>query len=232
MNVVNPTLVCLHGYLGLPDDWVPVLGPANAQQIYPNLFRDFPIQAFDAWAETFNRWAAKHPSPKILVGYSLGGRLALHALRQDPKQWAGAILISTNLGLPSEELRALRLKTDLQWSERMRNDPWKEVMEKWNAQPVFKESGSFPPRKEEDFDRAALAEAMKKWSLGAQEDLQNTLFCLKMPLLWMIGAKDEKRLRFSHPSSACVQIADGGHRLLVDQPIKVREEMNQFLRNM
>lgn len=234
----TPGLICLHGFLGLPHDWMPVLGQSNEKRIYPNLWRDFPIQTFDAWAAAFNSWAAKCPSPKILVGYSLGGRLAMHALRQDPAQWAGAVLISANLGLVSAEQKAARLKADLEWAEKMGNAPWEVVMEQWNAQPIFQDGENFPVRNEKDFDRSALVEGMKKWSVAAQEDLQNTLFCLKMPVLWLVGSKDERgisqveRLRFSNPNSQRVQIENGGHRLLVDQPVKIREEIDLFIRNI
>src|SRR5690606_21950754 len=98
-----------------------------------------PQNNFAAWAKNFNTWVTEitQGSPAYLVGYSLGGRLALHALKENPKLWQQVFLLSTNPGLQDDSARGIRARQDQAWAEKFKSDPWDEVLEHWNAQAVF-----------------------------------------------------------------------------------------------
>src|ERR1700733_9757644 len=100
----------LHGFLGKPEDWgglnQGVLdGGLEAVDLY-----DFSLSSLEEWAEQFNRYVQDDSARcnRCLIGYSLGGRLALHSLLQNPFLWDAAILISTHCGLESEEKKQER----------------------------------------------------------------------------------------------------------------------------
>lgn len=139
---------CLHGFLGLPSDWdflgtlqetalekvdiFQVLSPATAGGIKPAIAGASMMD----WAEVFNHQVSQKPEKRILLGYSMGGRLALHALVRNPSLWAGAIIVSANPE-PLPEERAPRLIADENWAQRFENEPWDQVVSAWENHPVY-----------------------------------------------------------------------------------------------
>ena len=147
----------------------------------------------------------------------MGGRLALHALLQNPNIWDSAILVSTHPGLISENERENRYQQDLKWAEKMRNDPWDTLLDDWNRQSAL--STSVPiARHESEFDRLQLAKAMEIWSLGNQEDLRAMIAELEIPIRWVVGERDmkfcqlAKELCFKNIESKVVVVPKAGHR--------------------
>ena len=78
--------------------------------------------------------------PYILIGYSLGGRIAqYYALQARVKigHLKAVILEGANLGLQSEQEKQTRLTNDKMWAERFFHETPEAVLEDWYQQPVF-----------------------------------------------------------------------------------------------
>src|SRR5262245_20355380 len=121
----------LHGFLGKATDWEGV-----ALEDYPSWTYDFfsrlsaprggsacqflpgPFASLPAVADWINARAKESPAPRILIGYSLGGRLALHCLTQTPSLWSGGVIISGHPGLGDPQMRQERRETDRKWAQR------------------------------------------------------------------------------------------------------------------
>ena len=117
-------IYALHGFLGKPSDW----DFLDLQNIHaPNLHQAPQAKDFWNWAEDFNREVAAQDDAPILLAYSMGGRLALHALLQGPKLWKAAIIVSAHTGLQSEQERTARLQSDAKLAEDFLHQPWAEV---------------------------------------------------------------------------------------------------------
>jgi len=228
----------LHGFLGHPNDWPtsPLLKNFHAY----DLLNDFPIISFDAWAPKFNESisAKSHSaSNNILLGYSLGGRLALHALLQAPDKWKAAIIVSTHPGLTSHEEKHQRIAADELWAKKFEHEPWEEVIKAWNAQDVFKHSVEFN-REESDNDCLMLSKAMKTWSLGKQKNLTDEINSLNVPIYWMVGENDKKfllqaeKFNFKHPKSKICVVSQAGHRLPFDQPKLFLSNVTNFIQQL
>lgn len=249
-------IIALHGFLGRPVDWNWLSDSVNETVSARDLFEDvFSIQsddksknlksthehcAFSQWAtllnssaEDFLREAKEKP---LLLGYSMGGRLAMHALIERPDLYRGAVLVSSHPGLKCTEERALRLETDLKWAKRFAEENWSEVLSDWNAQGVLQTpalKNSFD-RKEEQFNRKALSLAMNHWSLGRQRDLRHELTKLDIPLFYVTGENDEK---FTHliqnlqlgSGHRHVIISKAGHRVPWEQPKSFAEALSEML---
>lgn len=210
----------LHGFLGHPQDWSALncIAPLHAY----HLLTDFPIIPFTQWAETFTKKIQNnHPnthSNNILMGYSLGGRLGLHALLHNPSIWQAAIFLSTHPGLKTTEERKNRIIADDQWAKKFERDSWDQLMNDWNAQEIFKDDLPIH-RKESENNRQFLSKALKTWSLGEQENLRTQMALIDIPILWMVGEKDHKYLRlgreltFKHSQSKLCVVPETGHRL-------------------
>lgn len=205
----------LHGFLGRPSDW----NLPDAVDLFQR-----PIVPFDEWAQQFN--ASALPG-SVVIGYSLGGRLAMHALIQNPTHWKAAVIISAHPGLKEEE-RAERIASDQRWAKRFLNDPWEKLMTDWNKQPVF--AGQSLPRKESDFDRTVLCQVLEKWSLGRQAQLLPAINALPLPIFWITGELDPhaaRGLKLAHPQSKQWVAPGAGHRVPWESGFQ--EQITQFL---
>ncbi len=186
------TLFCLHGFLGKPSDWT--LFRWKSKAAVDLLDRQFtqPKEGLLSWARSFNRFVenSNYPPPYFLLGYSLGGRLAMHALTLQPTLWSKAAIVSAHPGLETVEQKTTRMFHDQRWSDRFLYDPWEPLMQDWNAQPVFRHSMSALPRRETEYSRKLLAEQLLGWSLGTQENLKTSLEQILTPILWIAGIHD------------------------------------------
>ena len=175
-------------------------------------------------------------------GYSLGGRIALHALLQNPHPWSAAVIVSAHPGLLSKEDRNQRIQTDERWADRFENDNWEQTLSDWNSQTVFQKgirqkSIGEPVREVSAYSRKALADSLRFCSLGVQEDLRNRLKTLSTPLLWVAGENDLKFVALSeeiaalrNPHITVQTIPRSGHRVLFDQPGTLGQRIQEFIK--
>ncbi len=189
----------LHGNLGSPQDWQPVLRGLSHYPVKPVAWHLWDsMEPFETWA---GHSLAKMPQQgSILVGYSLGARLALHLLNAAPPgHFRSAILISPHPGLTGSAERESRLLADQAWGQRCLNLPWEEFWAAWNAQAVFAQSTvsqtQIPPEPPSRI-REAMAAGFDQWSLGRQADFRELLarpglFSANMAW-WLTGAADPK----------------------------------------
>ncbi|MCB1093472.1 MAG: hypothetical protein KDL87_18185, partial [Verrucomicrobiae bacterium] len=82
----------LHGNLGQPSDWDRLgLADLSAADLWEWQERvpGIGLNSFGgAYSQSVGRW----DSTSVVMGYSLGGRLALHALLARPELWKGAVV--------------------------------------------------------------------------------------------------------------------------------------------
>ncbi|NCF86638.1 MAG: alpha/beta fold hydrolase [Verrucomicrobiaceae bacterium] len=203
-------LWCLHGALGAYRDWESIFPGAR----HVDLWSTKPGTDLANWA---NQWvttvAEEDPHPQ-LVGYSMGGRLALHALLAAPTLWESATIVSAHPGLRSG--RAERRVRDKAWLARFQREPFQNVMRDWNAQSVFsKESG--PPNPKQFEPR--MARCFQQWSLGNQEPLWEQLDNITCPVQWICGELDTKFSQLGRdavamlPQATYLSTPSCGHRV-------------------
>ncbi len=75
-----------------------------------------------------------------LVGYSLGGRVAMMAACQELAGLCGVVVEGGHPGLQNAEQRAERQRSDRQWAQRFRTEPLTAVFADWYQQPVLPRS--------------------------------------------------------------------------------------------
>jgi 2-succinyl-6-hydroxy-2,4-cyclohexadiene-1-carboxylate synthase len=239
-------VICLHGFLGKPADWDLVksyfmISPLAHQfewwaVDYMNTPGLDPSNDFANWACNFNLKVRQKfvEGPCVLVGYSLGGRLALHALQAAPELYAKAVFVSTNPGLQRDQDKEDRAQNDLQWSQKFLEMPWPALMKEWGAQGVFKDSLAEPQRLEASYSRPLLAQSLLQWSLAQQADFRNLIAQQSEKILWVAGEKDIKfasismGLKRRSPALESQIFAKSSHRVLFDQPHELAQAMIQF----
>lgn len=224
-------IFCISGFLGLKEDWDFL--KKSDRTFTAHCAEEFLSEDFEIAAQKINEMAAKEKC-NVIMGYSLGGRLALHALLANPDQWKAGLILSSHPGLEEEKEISERGENDLKWARRFLDLPWSEVMAQWNAQPVFQ--GSSPlQRDESQFKREELADLLTYFSLARQDDLRARLKNLGKPLLFIAGEKDKKFSKLAKEMTyldmdnfEMFLLPQAGHRVL-EYSTQVVEQMNQFL---
>ena len=187
------------------------------------ILRDLPSTIYDP-PSTISR--------RVLVGYSMGARLALHGLL-DGGPWDAAVLVAPHPGLESEAERAARRESDAEWAGRALTGDWREFLTLWNAQAVLADSGRLPPVS--DLRRREIARSFMDWSLGAQEPLWERLGEIQCPVLWCAGEQDVKFRALAERALPLLPrgelwVAPGaGHRAPWDAPEAFAAKVGEFL---
>lgn len=234
---------CLHGNVGLASDWRGLtdhLAQAGVASRAVDLWRFLCCDALslEQTAVALNAEAeAANGLPKVLIGYSLGGRIALHALLAAPQLWQAAVLISAHPGLESAAERSARAASDATWATRAFSADWSDFLREWNSQPILAPD---LPRSETDQRRLMarrneIARGFVSWSLASQAPLWDALPELPMPVLWLAGADDPRYCGYAqragqlNPRFERSLVAGTGHRCLWQDPEVCHHRIEQFL---
>jgi len=233
----NGILFCIHGFLGQASDWELTI-PLELRWKSIDLFSKEALVPspldFRSFGEAIQKNVGDLPCPRVLVGYSLGGRIALHMLVEKPEIWSAAVIIGAHPGLSDEGERLRRIDGDERWAKRFEVEEWDTVLSDWNSQTVLIGSPNIE-RKESDFSRKTLADSLRGCSLGKQKDLREQIGKLRLPILWIVGEEDlkflsiAKQLKKLNPRITLVVIPKAGHRAPWDQPEFFKKCLIEFL---
>lgn len=202
--VTGAPVVCLHGFLGRGRDWATLAPRLDGLRV---LAPDLPghgdaatlprgASVFEAAAEavvaTLDAAGVRRAG---LVGYSMGGRLALYLALTHPERWTHLVLESASPGLPDAAARRERRTADAERAEAIRAD-LRRFVEAWYELPLFRTLTRRQRARLAERRAAghadALATALVGMSTGAQPDLWPRLATLAVPATAIVGAEDPK----------------------------------------
>ncbi len=241
-------LWCLHGNLQLPSVWDLFVDTWTVRTSNGNLpvslvcpdFWSEDVQSFEAWTTSFCKKVADHSerTPNWLLGYSMGGRLALHAVLHRPDLFRGVIVVGAHPGLSSTEERQRQQIADAKWAKRFREDNWDLLMHAWDALPVFGGRPNATQPKEYSFFREKLAAGFEHFSKANQDFLTPALSKLTdPPILFLSGEQDTKYSSIGQvmdEACTCVShtvVPDAGHRVPWENPTVFAKKIQVFLDN-
>jgi 2-succinyl-6-hydroxy-2,4-cyclohexadiene-1-carboxylate synthase len=242
-----PTYVLLHGFAGSPASWDQVVAglPARARVLRPVLVGhagpptpDTPA-SFAAEVERLAKLiGAADARGAHLVGYSLGGRLALGLVARDPDLAARVTVIGAHPGLAEDAPeREERARADERWAQLLEREGSASFAAAWAAQPLFATQEALPEpiraaqaAQRAGHDAHGLAHAMRALSLARMPDLRPALQRPGMPhLTFMAGLRDDKfatlaaetAARLPHGRAHVCIVPGAGHNLLLERPAEV-----------
>jgi 2-succinyl-6-hydroxy-2,4-cyclohexadiene-1-carboxylate synthase len=218
---------CLHGAVGAASDWRSIgsgLAKLGISTRAVDLWRFLQCESvgMSDFAKRLNAEAAGEVSRgqrRILIGYSMGGRLALYALLENGP-WDAAVIISANPGIRDPDEAAQRRSHDTHWATRALTESWSDFLSAWNAQPIL--GGALRDEREDKKliqRRREIARSFVDWSVGNQRNLWNDLTGIKIPVLWVAGENDTKFSTIATaaakltPSSQIAIAPETGHRV-------------------
>lgn len=241
---MNGTIWCLHGAVGEAADWEDwTVDGWAVRRVDLWRFLDCCPMSLAAFGDALNREAESLGGPRVLLGYSMGGRLALQALAAGGP-WAAAVIISAHPGLEDAAQRSRRLASDAVWASRALSGDWAGFLADWNRQGVLEPGNRREADERRPADRRGLvarrreiARSFIDWSLGAQPPLWDRLGSIRAPLLWVAGERDAKFRALAERAAALagargepVAIAPGaGHRVPWEAPEWLASRVGKFL---
>lgn len=237
---------CLHGAVGMPADWrglAKIFATAGIGSRAVEAWRfleagPLPIAEFGHALNEDARNEVFRGNGRGLLGYSMGGRLALHALLEKAHPWQAAVIVSAHPGLENAADQAARRATDAAWATRALAGNWQEFLTAWNAQPLL---GGTLPRDPQAatamiMRRREIARSFVDWSLGAQPPLWDRLGEISVPLLWVVGENDAKFRALAEravpliPNARLAIAPTAGHRVPWDASAWFADTVSGFLK--
>ncbi len=245
-------MVFLHGLLGSGRDWQAVLNsqpnlPDNIGTVSIDLpchgeSREIPVSGFEqtrsALKKTLQAIQNRLPADTSLwlVGYSLGGRIAMDYVCHTPSlgNLCGLVIENSHYGLQSEAERQIRRANDHLWAERFETQPIRTVLTDWYCQPVF--SSLKPEQKQRLVEKRsdnlgkAVALMLRATSLAEQPYLLDKIKTLPIQVHYLCGEDDTKFLHLAAQSGLPRRvIAGAGHNVHVEQPEKFALALTQLI---
>lgn len=222
--------VWLHGFTQTARSWLPLLNEPRLHRSAGRRVRidlpghgASPPASGDLWqsaSDIVDCALACAVSRAVLVGYSLGGRSALHVALTRPDMWRGVVLIGATPGLVDPTARRNRRAVDEILADRIEMLGVDAFLDEWLAQPLFARLSLTPDQLSDRRRNTApgLASSLRHHGTGTQDDLRRRLNELTMPALIMAGALDTKFVAAAHElaelwggEASVVEVPESGH---------------------
>ncbi|HVA93232.1 MAG TPA: 2-succinyl-6-hydroxy-2,4-cyclohexadiene-1-carboxylate synthase [Chloroflexota bacterium] len=180
-----------------------------------------------------------------LLGYSMGGRVALHLALAEPERVGALVLESTSPGIADPEERAKRRRGDEELAEFTERKGVAAFTRRWEALPLFASQRrlSLPIRHRQRQQRLrnvprGLANSLRGAGAGVAEPVHERLGELTMPTLLIVGALDERyrlhaeTMQAALPHARLALVPDAGHNVHLEQPKLFDAQVLGFFREM
>ena len=182
------------------------------------------------------------PAPPRLLGYSMGGRLALFLALRYPSRFRSVILESASPGLADEAARAERRRQDDALADRIEAKDIQRFVDHWEGSPIWASQARLPAailsRQRAQRLRNSplgLANSLRGMGAGAQPSLWPELSHLSLPTLLIAGQLDDKFRRINGemlgliPAAEMTVLESAGHNVHLEQPKQFCDRLRSFL---
>lgn len=230
-----PTVVLLHGFTHTGRSWDPVVAALGER--YLALAPDIRGhgQAGDrepvTLAAVIDDLASIACPSFTLVGYSMGGRIALHAALSLPERVRRLVLIGASPGIAEPRERERRRSEDERLAVELESVGLREFAARWADTPVL--AGQPPPvQRAARVDRlrstpSGMARALRGLGTGSLPPLWDRLGELEMPVTLVVGERDQKfrsiadEMARAMPEANIVVVRGSGHAVHLEAPLAV-----------
>lgn len=248
-------LVLLHGFTGSSASWA-------APAVFSTYFRTITVDLLghgrtapptDPNRYRMERAAADiiaildelQAAPAHLLGYSMGGRLALYLAIHYPGRFQSLVLESASPGLETAASCAERQKQDNALADWIEANGIEAFVDRWEQLPLWASQAQLPAATRQALrdqrlqnNPTGLANSLRGMGTGVQPSLWPHLGELKMPVLLMAGELDSKFVAINRQMQARIpngklQIVSGaGHMIHLERPFRFNQITLQFWRQM
>lgn len=253
-NCNKPVILWLHGFMGNIDEFDEVIKLLGNNFSY--LILDLPghgktqvlggneYYLMEKTAQGLIDLLDELQIPKcFLVGYSMGGRLALYLTLHFPERFSQVVLESASPGLPTEAERLERVKRDAQIAKKLARSVSKSdfgsFLFNWYNQPIFgniKYHPEFETMLESRLHNqpTELVKSLQFMGTGSQPSLWDKLKDNQVPLLFLVGEHDEKFIEINREMAKISQvsklniISDSAHNIHFENTLEFVQRLQEF----
>lgn len=248
----GPPMLLLHGFTGSLTTWEPFRDAwrgftiiavdlpghgASARLVDPAGYR--MDRCVEGLVGVMDRVGVKQAAA---IGYSMGGRVALHlALAASHRLWA-LVLESASPGIEDAAERDARRRSDGALAAEIEREGIEAFVSRWESLPLFASQARLPEAVREQLrrqrlsnDAVGLANSLRGMGAGEQEPLWGRLGEISVPTLVIGGALDEKynaltrRMAAAMPDAQVEIVAGAGHAVHLEQPEAFATTVRRFL---
>lgn len=175
-----------------------------------------------------------------VLGYSMGGRMALSFVHAHADCVASLVLESAGMGADTPEARAAVNARDAAWVERLRTCSIEKFVDYWEGLPLFAGQAGMDPALRAALRRIRLScdvDVLSRCIQGAGQHAMpyfaEAVRNFRMPILYVAGVRDEKytkvALRLAARGDAVCSLLACGHSVHLEQPASFVDHVRPFL---
>jgi 2-succinyl-6-hydroxy-2,4-cyclohexadiene-1-carboxylate synthase len=249
----GPPLVLLHGFTGSANGWGSLLDELAVAGFYVIAIDMLGHGQSDVPADQL-RYGMEHcqsdiigvlqqldiPSGEaILLGYSMGGRIALYSAFSG--YFRALILESASPGIADPTEREPRCISDMALADHIERDGIEAFVNYWQQLPLFASQHTLPADKRAALRRQrlqnnpqGLANSLRGVGTGIQPALHERLPNLAIPVLLITGELDNKfcsiaqQMQQDLPHAQCHVVPEVGHIVHLEQPNSFSRLVKEF----
>ena len=237
--------------MGVGEDFAPFADACGLDFETPDLIGHGAFQCDDPTHYSLDAqleyWFGRIPKGSLLIGYSMGGRLALQFACRYPDHLSGLVLIGATPGIAGPDERKNRQKWDASQADRIRELGVEGFYNEWQRLPIISTQQRIEPAIQTKMKANRLAQSieglatsMTHFGTGTMPDCWGALPNLTVPTLLMVGEADPKYRgiasqmmdRLSNDSVEYAVISGVGHCAHVEGMAESAHILTQWLKRL
>jgi len=247
-------MVLLHGFTGSAASWQEVAAGFAAR--YEVITLDALGHGLSSAPSNPNRYTMPYVASDFvavldalnldkvtLLGYSMGGRMALHIATVAPQRISKLVLESATPGISDEYARTNRRQHDEQLAQMLEKLGLEKFVDFWEKQELFDSQVNLPVSRYEaqhqlrlQNNPVGLANSLRGAGTGAQAPLWDKLAALDLKIMLIVGDLDQKFVKIGQEmlqllSNAIMVVwPNCGHTVHLESPDMFVKAVSKFLR--
>ncbi len=251
----KPPLIFFHGFMGNGRTWETIAQPLSdhfyviapdlpfhGKSLVPEEKLTSHSLTFERVAERIFHWLEENFTiPMAVVGYSMGGRLALYLAAHHSHLFSRLVLESASPGILTEKERRKRRESDRELAQQLLSSDFEAFLNSWYQAPMWGRliaNPRYPSLIEmrKDNNPRQLAQALTVLGTGSQPSVWQDLPEIQQPILLLAGEYDARyihimdTMRRQLPNAAFQVVADCGHNIHFEQPEIFIKLVRNFLK--
>lgn len=243
----------LHGFTGTSSDWMPVVSFLDKRFNYflidlighgrsdspKDIIYYYTDSILNQLKEIILSLAG---NMIILVGYSMGGRIAINYALKYNSNLKGLILESSSGGINDKVLREERIIRDEKLAAFIEANTMEKFIDYWMNIDLFNTQRRFSADKllkirelKIENNKTGLANILRGFGTGRMETVYNMINLIKAKTLLISGELDSKFTDINNemvklfPKAAHINIKNAGHNVHLEEPHRFIEVVNNYL---
>ena len=237
-----PVIVFLHGFTGSKNTWAEIINLLNGS--YHTIAIDLMGHGETSMPQDFNRYSMDNQiadlytllnkldiSQFTLVGYSMGGRIALSYTISYPEHVTSLVLESSTPGLKTDRERKERVKKDKLLAQKIRREGIAQFVNFWESIPLFNSQKKLSKERQQiirderlEQREVGLANSLLGIGTGSQPSYWPMLKEINCPVFLITGEVDKKFVNIAQEMIKILRfpkhriVKDAGHAIHVEKP--------------